>query len=63
MLWSWNNLRKHTNVNFTVTTNIDELDGGVGILYAADYLASLAGVTVDLLAGAGLGGDAEGIRL
>ncbi|WP_062205001.1 type I secretion C-terminal target domain-containing protein [Aureimonas sp. AU12] len=40
----------------------DTLDGGEG-LDTADYRTSAAGVTVDLLAGTGLGGDAAGDRL
>jgi len=40
----------------------DVLDGGDG-RDLVDYSASLAGVTVDLAAGTGLGGDAEGDRL
>ncbi len=37
----------------------DTLDGGLGT-DVADYSASSSGVTVDLVAGTGLGGDAEG---
>ncbi|WP_372395100.1 calcium-binding protein [Azospirillum sp. HJ39] len=40
----------------------DTLDGGAGI-DTATYAASAAGVTVDLAAGTGTGGDAEGDRL
>ena len=40
----------------------DTLAGGAGI-DTADYSASTAGVTVDLAAGTGSGGDAEGDRL
>ncbi|CAO3358758.1 calcium-binding protein [Azospirillum melinis] len=40
----------------------DRLDGGDGI-DTATYAASGAGVTVDLAAGTGVGGDAEGDRL
>lgn len=37
----------------------DKLDGRAGI-DTINYLASVAGVTIDLLAGTGLGGDADG---
>lgn len=40
----------------------DSLDGGTGMDFA-DYSVSAAGVTVDLAAGTGTGGDAEGDRL
>jgi len=40
----------------------DTLDGGTGV-DTASYLASADGVTIDLAAGTGLGGDAEGDTL
>ncbi len=41
----------------------DDLDGGAGLNDTADYSASNAGVTIDLVAGTGQGGHAEGDTL
>ncbi|MGK9231823.1 hypothetical protein KXS07_09350 [Inquilinus limosus] len=41
----------------------DQINGGAGIADIADYADSSAGVTVDLTAGTGVGGDAQGDTL